>query len=60
MLHAEKTVIPTQVIHSPKATNHKIPLLFGTSLYDHKIPQMPRPAIWRCGTVCTCSRPLPR
>ncbi len=36
MLHAEKTVIPTQVIHSPKATNHKIPLLFGTSLYDLK------------------------
>ena len=33
LLHAEKTVIPTQVIvHSPKATNHNIPLLFGTSL----------------------------
>ena len=44
LLHAEKTVIPTQVIvHSPKATNHKIPLLFGTSLYDLKIPQMPPP-----------------
>src|ERR1017187_7053058 len=39
--HAEKTVIPTQVIiYSPKANNHKIPLLFGTSLYDLKIPQM--------------------
>src|SRR5436190_11353891 len=45
LLHAEKTVIPTQVIvHSPKATNHKIPLLFGTSLYDLKTPQMPPPA----------------
>lgn len=45
LLHAEKTVIPTQVIiHSPKANNHKIPLLFGTSLYDLKIPQMPPPA----------------
>src|SRR5687768_16792779 len=37
LLHAEKTVIPSQVIiHSPKATNHKIALLFGTSLYDLK------------------------
>ena len=45
LLHAEKTVIPTQVvIHSPKATNHKISLLFGTSLYDLKQPRMPSPA----------------
>lgn len=44
-LHAEKTVIPTQVIiHSPKGTNHKIPLLFGTSIYDLKQPQMPAAA----------------
>jgi fido (protein-threonine AMPylation protein) len=41
-LHAEKTVIPTQVIvHSPKATNHRMALLFGTSIYDLKQPQMP-------------------
>jgi fido (protein-threonine AMPylation protein) len=41
-LHAEKTVIPTQVIiHSSKGTNHKVSLLFGTSLYDLKQPQMP-------------------
>ena len=41
-LHAEKTVIPTQVIiHSSKGTNHRISLLFGTSLYDLKQPQMP-------------------
>lgn len=41
-LHVEKTVIPTQVIiHSSKATNHKISLLFGTSLYDLKQSQMP-------------------
>jgi fido (protein-threonine AMPylation protein) len=40
LLHAEKTVIPAQVIiHSPKGTNHKIALLFGTSLYDLKQPQ---------------------
>ncbi len=42
LLHAEKTVIPTQVIvQSPKGTNHKIDLLFGTSLYDLKQTQMP-------------------
>src|SRR5580704_2521961 len=44
-LHAEKTVIPTQVIiHSSKGTNHKVSLLFGTSIYDLKQPQMPPPA----------------
>jgi fido (protein-threonine AMPylation protein) len=42
LLHAEKSVIPSQVIvHSPKAANHKVSLLFGTSLYDLKRPQMP-------------------
>ena len=42
LLHADKMVIPTQVIiHSSKGTNHKISLLFGTSLYDLKQPQMP-------------------
>ena len=42
LLHAEQTVIPSQaIIHSPKGTNHKIGLLFGTSLYDLKQPQMP-------------------
>src|SRR5215471_18660779 len=42
LLHAENTVIPSQVIvHSPQATNHKTPLLFGTSLYDLRLPQMP-------------------
>ncbi len=41
LLHTEKTVIPSQVIiHSPAGTNHKIVLLFGTSLYDLK-QQMP-------------------
>jgi len=41
-LHAVKTVIPTQVIiHSSKGANHKISLLFGTSLYDLKQRQMP-------------------
>lgn len=42
LLHAENTVIPTQVvIYSPKATNHSMDLLFGTSLYDLKQPDMP-------------------
>ena len=42
LLHAEKTVIPFQVIvHSRGAANHGVSLLFGTSLYDLKHPQMP-------------------
>ena len=41
-LHAEKTVIPTQaIVNSPRGSNNKVPLLFGTSLYDLKQPQMP-------------------
>src|SRR5215469_12567129 len=45
LLRAENTVVPSQVIiHSPKGTNHKIPLLFGTSLYDLKLSQMPSAA----------------
>jgi len=44
LLHAEKTVIPRQVvIHSPKGANNKIALPFGTSLYDLKQTQMPEP-----------------
>jgi fido (protein-threonine AMPylation protein) len=42
LLHAENTVIPTQVvIYSPKGTNNIVRLLFGTSLYDLKQPEMP-------------------
>jgi hypothetical protein len=42
LLHAENTVIPAQVIvNSPKGMNNKIALLFNTSLYDLKQPQMP-------------------
>jgi len=45
LLHAEKTVIPSQVIvQSPKGTNHKLTLLFDTSLYEMKQPHMPHPA----------------
>ena len=41
-LHAENTVIPTQVVVcGPKGTNHTIGLLFGTSLYDLKVTEMP-------------------
>ena len=41
-LHGERTVIPDQlVVHSPKATNNDIPLLFGTTLYDLKTAEMP-------------------
>jgi fido (protein-threonine AMPylation protein) len=44
-LHAEKTDIPTEVvIYSSKGANHKVPLLFGTCLYDLKQPQMPAAA----------------
>ncbi len=42
LLHAQNTVIPTQVVvYSPKGTNHTMNLLFGTSLYDLKQPEMP-------------------
>jgi fido (protein-threonine AMPylation protein) len=44
-LHGEKTVIPEQVVVcSPKGTNHMNKLLFGTSLYDLKVPEMPAAA----------------
>src|SRR5438067_3831398 len=44
-VHGEKTVIPNQVVVcSPKGTNHMIGLLFGTSLYDLKVPEMPAAA----------------
>ena len=43
-LHGERTVIPDQlVVHSPKATNNDINLLFGTTLYDLKVAEMPAP-----------------
>ena len=43
-LHAEKTVIPsTLIFQSPKGTNHKLSLLFATSLYDLRQTQMPPP-----------------
>ncbi|HUD57572.1 MAG TPA: DUF1488 family protein [Terracidiphilus sp.] len=42
LLHAENTVIPTQVvIYAPRGTNHAMNLLFGTSLYDLKQTDMP-------------------
>lgn len=41
LLHAEKTVVPTQVvIYSPMGTNHTTDLIFGTSLYDLKSPEV--------------------
>ncbi|HKW63183.1 MAG TPA: DUF1488 family protein [Candidatus Acidoferrum sp.] len=44
-LHGERTVIPDQlVVHSPKATNNDVELLFGTTLYDLKTAAMPPPA----------------
>jgi hypothetical protein len=43
-LHGERTVIPDQlVVHSPKATNNDIQLLFGATLYDLKVAEMPPP-----------------
>jgi hypothetical protein len=45
LLHGERTVIPDQVVvNSPTGTNNAIELLFGTSLYDLKVPAMPAPA----------------
>lgn len=42
-LHGERTVIPPQiVVCSPKGANNTVDLLFGTSLYDLKIPAMPQ------------------
>lgn len=42
LIHAEATAIPAQVIvNSPKGTNNKLDLLFGTSLYDLKVKEMP-------------------
>src|SRR5260370_24113763 len=44
-LHGERTVIQDQlVVHSPKATNNDINLLFGTTLYDLKVAEMPATA----------------
>ncbi len=45
LLHAERTVIPAQVVvNSPKGTNNTINLLLGTSLYDLKASEMPEAA----------------
>ena len=42
LLHAERTVIPRQIIiYTPKGTNNAVELLFGTSLYDLKQKDMP-------------------
>jgi hypothetical protein len=42
LLHAQNTVIPTQVVvYCRKGTNHNMKLLFGTSLYDLNQPKMP-------------------
>ena len=44
-LHGERTVIPDQlVVHSSKAANNDVKLLFGTTLYDLKVDEMPAPA----------------
>jgi fido (protein-threonine AMPylation protein) len=45
LLHGERTVIPDQlVVHSPRAMNNDIKLLFGTTLYDLKVAEMPATA----------------
>jgi fido (protein-threonine AMPylation protein) len=42
LLHGQNTVIPTQVVvYSREGTNHTTNLIFGTSLYDLKQPEMP-------------------
>jgi fido (protein-threonine AMPylation protein) len=45
LLHGERTIIPDQVVvNSPKGANNTIDLLFNTSLYDLKVPEMPAAA----------------
>lgn len=42
LIHAEVKAIPARlIVHSPKGTNNKRDLLFGTSIYDRKIGEMP-------------------
>ncbi len=42
LLHAECTVIPRQVvIYAPKGANNNVELLFGTSLFDLSVKEMP-------------------
>lgn len=42
LIHAEATAIPPQVVvNAPRGTNNKIDLLFGTSLYDLKVKEIP-------------------
>jgi fido (protein-threonine AMPylation protein) len=42
LLHAENTVIPTQVVvYTPQGKNNIVKLLFGTSIYDLKQADMP-------------------
>ena len=42
LLHAENTVIPTQVVvYTPQGKNNIVNLLFGTSIYDLKQADMP-------------------
>ena len=44
LLQAEQTVVPSQVIVlSPNGSNHKLTLLFGSSMYDLKQARMPSP-----------------
>jgi hypothetical protein len=42
LLHAENTVIPKQlVVHSPRANNNRVDLLFGTSFFALKVRELP-------------------
>ena len=42
LLHAENTVIPTQVVvYAPGGANNRVELLFGTSLFDLKRKEIP-------------------
>ncbi|MBZ9605842.1 Fic family protein [Phyllobacterium chamaecytisi] len=42
LLHAEAPTIPPQVVvNTPKGKNNKINLLFGTSIYDLQVKEMP-------------------
>lgn len=42
LLHAENTVVPKQlVVYSPLASNNRVELLFGTSLFALKVKELP-------------------
>lgn len=60
-IHGENMVIPQQVVvNSPKGSNNEVKLLFGTSLYDLKVPDTPAGRIWSPAAACGFFHPQRR